>query len=75
MSDGPGRFMIELCNRETYIRIILVLASLFLLVQVPYLIVTDPGSALFTISVINVVGLLVFASCSGWVVWRCRAIE
>ncbi len=72
MSGEGSGYMDELCKRRTTITIIFIIALLFLLVQLPYLVVVETGSALYTISVINVVGLVVFTGASGWVLWTCR---
>lgn len=66
------RFLTEVCNRRIFIYLIFVIATLFLLIQLPYVFVIDRGTGLYVVSVMNVVGLSIFFGSSGLLLWYCR---
>ena len=72
MTDQRERFFEELCSRRTHFVIVFAFAVLFLILQVPYLLVVDFGSTLAVVSVLNVVGASMFAAFSGGVLWFCK---
>lgn len=72
MSGESASFVDELCKRRMAITVIFIISLVFLAVQLPYLILAESGSALYTISVMNLVGLILFTTGSGWVLWTCR---
>lgn len=65
------RFVAELCARQRYFIVIFSFAVVFLLLQVPYLLVVGMGSSLSVVVVLNVFGSAVMALGSGAVLWRC----
>lgn len=65
----------QVCNHQLLVTAIFGLSVFFLVLQVPYLFFVAPGSALFVVSVLNVLGLLVFVIGSGTGLWYCRRRE
>jgi len=61
-----------LCEQNRKILGVFTIALVFLLIQIPYLVVTDTDSSLFVVSVLNVVGSGAFVLLSGSVLWFCR---
>ncbi|WP_436910853.1 hypothetical protein [Halosimplex marinum] len=61
-----------LCEQNRKILGVFTIAVVFLLLQLPYLVVTDADSSLFVVAVMNVVGSAAFALLSGWALWFCR---
>lgn len=70
-SDSRERFLEALCARRQQFVVVFAFALVFLLVQVPYLFVSDGDSALYVVAWLNVVGSTVFALGSGGVLWVC----
>lgn len=68
-----GQVLIEaFCDRKQYILGLFAFAVVFLVLQVPYVFVLEPGSTLFVVSVMNVIGSTVFAAGFGAILWVCR---
>lgn len=61
-----------LCEEKRKVLGVFTIAVVFLLIQLPYLVVTDTDSSLFVVSVLNVVGSGAFVLLSGSVLWFCR---
>lgn len=72
MSESRERLYEELCARQTHFLIVFTLAVVFLILQVPYLFVTEQDSTLFVVATMNVVGSTAFALLGGGVLWLCR---
>lgn len=72
--DAAG-FFDALCRNRSGILLIVALATLFFVVQVPYLAVAEPGSAEYVLAQLNVLGSLGFALLGGTAVWFCRRRE
>lgn len=72
---GDGSLFEALCEQQTYLRWVFSLASVFCLFSVPYLFVTEWGSAIFVVSTMNAVGFFAFAAVSGVLLRRCRRRE
>ncbi|WP_135363271.1 hypothetical protein [Halosimplex halophilum] len=61
-----------LCEQNRKVLGVFTIAVVFLLLQLPYLVVTDADSSLFVVAVLNVVGSGAFALLSGGALWFCR---
>ncbi|MFC4551142.1 MULTISPECIES: hypothetical protein [Halorussus] len=72
MSNARSTILREICNRRMQIFYVFALSGFFLLLQLPYLLVVDPNTALFVISVLNVVGLGTVTVLSGAAIWYCK---
>lgn len=72
MGESREVFIEEVCARSNRIAVVFILASVFLVVQVPYLFIADPDSAIYVISTLNVVGAGGFALVSGAALYYCR---
>lgn len=72
MGERLEHFLLTVCDRRTRVVWVFTLAVVFLVIQIPYLFIVDPGSPLFVVSVLNVVGLSGFTSVSGATLWYCR---
>jgi cell division protein FtsW (lipid II flippase) len=72
MGERLKHFLLTVCDRRTYVVWIFTLAAVFLVFQIPYLFIVDPGTPLFVVSVLNVIGLSAFTSASGATLWYCR---
>lgn len=66
MSDDEFDLGRAVCERRVYLRWIFTLTVVLLVLSTPYLFLTEPGSALFVISTMNVVGFGLFAIASGY---------
>lgn len=71
-TDEPSRLGKELCDRRIHFYYIFTFSAFFLLFMLPYLLVAETNSALYVVVVMNVVGLVVFGSISGAVLWYCK---
>lgn len=65
MGESLDRFLEELCARTQFLAFIFIIASILILLQVPYLFVVEPGETLFVLAAMNVGGFAVFATASG----------
>lgn len=72
MGERLKHFLLTVCDRRTRVTWIFTLAIVFLVIQVPYLFIVEPGTSLFVVSVLNVIGLSVFTSVSGVTLWYCH---
>lgn len=72
MSDRRDRLSEELCERRTQFVVVFSFGVLFLLLQVPYLAVTEPDSTLFAVATLNALGSSFFVVFGGSVLWLCR---
>lgn len=72
MSDDEFDFAREVCERRIYLQWIFTLTIILLVLSAPYLILTEPGSAVFVVSTINVVGFSLFAIVSGLGIRYCN---
>lgn len=73
--DPRERFLRLLCDHRTQFQWIFIVCVTFALIQAPYLVVADPGTKLFVISVLNVSGLVFFGAVTGLVLWQCRKLR
>lgn len=71
MGGSLDRFLGEICYRRTVIVWIFVVASGLFVIQVPYLLFVSPGSALFVVVTMNVVGFACFAIGSAALITYC----
>lgn len=71
MGESLDRFLGEICYQRTIIVWIFVVAAGLVVVQTPYLLFVSPGSALFVIVTMNVVGFAAFAIGSAAVIKYC----
>lgn len=71
-SESRRVFFDELCARRHYFVGLFSFAVIFLLLQVPYLVILEPDSGMFVIATLNVVGSGVFIVGFGSVLWVCR---
>lgn len=65
-------FVDEICNRTHQVRWIFGLALLFLVLNLPYLVFAEPGTGLYVVTVMNVVGFSLFVAASGLTIRYCR---
>ena len=73
MSNARSTIVREICNRRMQIFYVFALSAFFLLLQIPYLLVVEPNTALYVISVLNVIALGTIAALSGIAIWYCKA--
>ena len=73
MSNARSTIVRGICNRRMQIFYVFSLSAFFLLLQIPYLLVVDPNTALYVISVLNVIGLGTVTLLSGAAIWYCKA--
>lgn len=71
--EKSGREMAAeaLCDQSRKVLGVFTIAVVFLLLQVPYLVVVDRDSSLFVVATLNVIGCTVFALASGSALWFC----
>jgi hypothetical protein len=65
-------FLDHLCDYEQGWRLLFTFSVGFLGLMVLWLVVMEPGSATYVVTVMNVVGLSVLAVLSGSILTRCR---
>lgn len=75
MAATDTTFLAEICRREHWIRIIFGISALFFVLHIPYLVVVDPGTALYVVAVMNIVGTGAFMVASGVVIRKCQSVE
>jgi len=61
-----------LCEQSRKVLGVFTIAAVFLIIQLPYLVVVDPDSSLFVVATLNVVGSGAFVLLSGSALWFCR---
>lgn len=61
-----------LCEQNRKVLGVFTIAAVFLVIQVPYLVVVDPDSSLFVVATLNVVGSGAFVLVAGSALWFCR---
>ena len=65
MNGQIERLLISVCDRRTYVGWVFTLSFIFVIMQIPYLLIVDANSPLFVVSALNLIGLSVFAGISG----------
>ncbi|WP_435102969.1 hypothetical protein [Halarchaeum sp. P4] len=75
VSERLDPLLVELCDRRTQLMALFAIAVLFLGVQLPYLFVVESGTALFVVSVLNVVALTGAVVVLGAALWYCRKLR
>lgn len=61
-----------LCDQSRKILGVFTIAVVFLFIQIPYLFVVEPGSSLFVVATLNIVGSTAFAITSAGALWFCK---
>lgn len=75
MGSQDSSFFGEVCRRAYLIRVILVIALLFFLFHVPYPFVVEPGTALYVVATMNLVGLGLIAAVCAATLWKCKQAD
>jgi hypothetical protein len=73
MSVDFEGFFRALCDYRSSIRTLFGLSALVLILQIPYLLFTNPGGTLFVLSVLNIAGAAPVALLSALALRRCRS--
>lgn len=74
MTYGEVTFFEALCRHQYWMKVIFAISLFFFLLHVPYLFVADPGSALYVIATLNLLGTAAFALMSGLAVRKCQSV-
>lgn len=75
MAITDTTFFTEICRREYWIQVIFGMTVLFFALHIPYLVVVEPGSALYVVSVMNLIGTGTIALVSGVTIRKCQTVE
>lgn len=75
MGSYDNSFFEELCRRQYWIKVIFALSVLFFVLHVPYPFVVEPGTALYVVATMNLVGTGVFTVVSGLTIRKCGSVQ
>ena len=75
MVSDDTTFFEEFCRHSYWMKVIFGLSLLFFLLHLPYPLVVEPGTALYVVATMNIVGTAVFMLASGYTVRKCQTLE